>query len=144
MRRLTKRLDELPRPVAPQDQDGCEPSWWFYMMRVDRTELGATADEFAKPRSRPKALPAAAHYISTPIYQYPLFIDHSAFDARRPPVHAHRLQRRSNAPSPRQILETCVILAINEGYTDQDLEETVKGFERVVHWFQSKAIEEPP
>ena len=36
------------------------------------------------------------------------------------------------------ILNTCVVLAVNEAYSDQDLDDTVKAFERVVGYFQSK------
>jgi hypothetical protein len=61
------------------------------MLRVEPRSSGATADEFAKALAAEK-LPAAAHYIQRPIYQYPLFTDHSAFDARRSPVQADRLQ----------------------------------------------------
>ena len=36
------------------------------------------------------------------------------------------------------ILNTYAILAVNESYSDADLDDTVKAFERVVAWFQSK------
>jgi len=134
--RLTKRLSSFPGLLLPKIQAGCDPSWWFYMMRVEPKELGATADEFAKALQAEK-LPAAAHYIQRPVYQYPLFVDHSAYEHADHPFK--RIDYNSvKCPIAEQILDTCVILAINEGYTDQDLEETVKGFERVVHWFQSK------
>ena len=41
-------------------------------------------------------------------------------------------------PVAEAILETCAILAINEAYSDADLDDTVKAFERVVGYFQSK------
>jgi perosamine synthetase len=134
--RLTRRLSSFPGLSLPKTQEGCEHSYWFYMLRVQPKELGATADEFAKALAAEK-LPAAAHYIQRPIYQYPLFTDHSAFEHGD---HAFkRIDYKSvKCPVAEEILATCVIIAVNEGYTDQDLEETVKGFERVVHWFQSK------
>ena len=41
-------------------------------------------------------------------------------------------------PVAEDILNTCVILAVNENYTDQDLDETARGIERVVNHFLSK------
>ena len=41
-------------------------------------------------------------------------------------------------PTAEAILETCVILAVNEAYSDGDLDDTVKACERVVGYLQSK------
>jgi len=134
--RLSDRIGHFPGLLLPTAQEGCEHSWWFYMLRVDPQRLGANADEFTKALQAEK-LPVSAHYIQRPVYQYPLFIDHSAFEHGDHPYKA--IDYKSvHCPNAEKILETCVILAVNEGYTDQDLDETVKGFERVVHWFQSK------
>ncbi len=134
--RLTKRLANFPGLLLPKTTEGCEPSYWFYMMRVEPKTLGATADEFAKALQAEK-LPAAAHYIQRPVYKYPLFLNHSAFDHGEHPYKAVDYSS-VKCPVAEEILDTCVVVAVNEGYTDQDLDETVKGFERVVHWFQSK------
>ncbi|HEX8520613.1 MAG TPA: DegT/DnrJ/EryC1/StrS family aminotransferase [Tepidisphaeraceae bacterium] len=133
--RLTKRLASFPGLWLPKPSEGCEHSYWFYMLRVQR-ELGASADEFAKALAA-EGLPAAAHYIQRPLYHYPLFIDHSAFEHGEHPYKAVDY-KTVKCPVAEEILHTCVILQINEGYDDQDLDETVKAFERVVHWFQSK------
>ena len=134
--RLTKRLANFPGILLPRTQEGCEHSYWFYMLRAVPDELGASTDEFTSAL-KAEGLPVAAHYIQRPVYQYPLFTDHSAFEHGEHPYK--RIDYKNvKCPVAEKILETCVILSINEGYTDQDLEETVKGFERVVHWFQSK------
>ena len=47
-------------------------------------------------------------------------------------------KRHEGDPLACHLLNKCVVLAVNEAYSDQDLEETVKAFERVVGYFQSK------
>src|SRR5206468_9892435 len=46
--RLTKRLTGLPGVQLPLVQERGAHSYWFYMMRVDKGAMGASADEFAK------------------------------------------------------------------------------------------------
>jgi dTDP-4-amino-4,6-dideoxygalactose transaminase len=134
--RLTDRVKSLRGVHFPVAADRGSHSYWFYMMRVRPAELGANADGFAAAL-RAEGLPVSAHYIARPIYKYPLFVDHSAFERGH---HAYQridytAVKNDNAEA---ILDTCVVLAVNENYTDQDLDETARGFERVVGHFQSK------
>jgi dTDP-4-amino-4,6-dideoxygalactose transaminase len=137
--RLTKRLDGLPGLQLPLVQERGAHSYWFYMMRVDKPSLGAGADEFAKAM-RAEGVPTSAHYIARPIYRFPLFADHSAFARGGADAHPYgRVDyKKVSCPTAEAILDTCVILAVNEAYSDADLDDTVKAFERVVGYFQSK------
>ena len=134
---LTERLKgATPGVQLPVVQEGGTHTYWFYMMRVDAKALGASTDDFAAAL-RAEGLPANAHYIGKPIYKYPLFTDHSAFERGDHPYK--RVDYNAvKCPVAEQILDTCVVLAVNESYTDQDLDETVAGIERVVAHFQSK------
>jgi perosamine synthetase len=106
------------------------------MMRVDTKELGANADEFAAAL-KAEGLPAAAHYIAKPIQDYPIFQNHSAFERGEHPFSG-RDYSKEQTPIAREILDTCVIIHVNEAYTDQDLEETVVAVKRVAEWFHLK------
>ncbi|MEO6434725.1 MAG: DegT/DnrJ/EryC1/StrS family aminotransferase [Tepidisphaeraceae bacterium] len=135
--RLTDRLkNKTPGVQLPVVQEGGTHTYWFYMMRVEPEKLGANADEFAAAL-KAEGLPAAAHYIGRPIYKYPLFTNHSAFERGDHP-YKRVDYRQTKCPMAEAILDTCVVLAVNESYSDADLDDTVKGFERVVTWFQSK------
>jgi perosamine synthetase len=124
----------LPGVSWPRVTEGCDPSWWFFLFRVKAQEMGATADEVAAAL-KAEGVPVGAHYIGDPIYTYPIFRDHSAF-AHGPHPFAAREYRRGLCPTAEAILETCVILPVNEGYDEQDLEETVGAFEKVVGHFR--------
>jgi perosamine synthetase len=134
--RLTKRLKDLPGLQLPVVQERGTHSYWFYMMRVEPQTLGATADEFAAAM-KAEGVPCAAHYIGKAIYKYPLFTNHSAFEHGEHPYKRIDYTKVKNATAE-AILQTCVILSVNEAYSDADLEDTVKAFERVVGYFQSK------
>ncbi len=134
--RLTERLGKLPGVQLPRPTEKSTHSYWFYMMRVDKSQLGADADEFAKAM-KAEGVPTSAHYIGKPIYEYPLFVDHSAFDHGEHPFKAIDY-KKVKCETAEAILQTCVILAVNEAYSDADLDDTVKAFERVVGYFQGK------
>jgi perosamine synthetase len=133
--RLTAQLSDLPGLILPRPTPGCEHAWWFYMLRVEPGRLGANATDLAAAL-KAEGVPAAAHYIGRCVYEYPLFADHSAF-AHGPHPFASRTYAHGDCPEAEMILDTCVIIAINEGYTDDDLDDTVRAFRRVVGWYQS-------
>jgi perosamine synthetase len=133
---LRERLKSLPGITQPAITPGCEPSWWFYLMRVKEQELGATTDEFTAAL-KAEGLPVGAHYIGKCIYEYDLFTNHSAFD-HAPHAFVEREYRKGLCPVAEEILATCVMLSINEAYSNEDLNETAIGVERVVNWFRSK------
>ena len=104
-------------------------------MRVDKEKLCATTDEFTAA-VKAEGVPVSAHYIARPIYKYPLFVNHSAFERGDHPYKRvnYTQVKCENAEA---ILDTCVIMPVNEAYSDEDLEETAKAFEKVVAHFHS-------
>lgn len=141
--RLTERIENLPGVLVPKITEGCNPSWWFYMMRVDVNKLGAHADDFAQAL-KAEGVPAAAHYIKRCVGDYPLFADHMAF-TRASNRHSFSSYdyRANKCPVAQEILDTCVIVSVNEGYNDHDLDETVAAFERVVKWLGNHPSSHP-
>ena len=120
----------------PAATAGARHTYWFFMMRVDKEKLGASTDEFTAA-VKAEGIPVSAHYIARPIYKYPLFVNHSAFERGDHPYK--RIDyKQVKCPTAEAILDTCVILAVNESYSDEDLEETARGIEKVVGHFQGK------
>ena len=128
--RLHECLSDIRGLSRPQITRGCEHSWWFYMMRVVPEELGMSTDEFCN-RLKAKGVPAAAHYIGKPIQDYPLFQNHSAFAHGDHPF-SRRDYSKELTPVARQILDTCVVIHINEAYNDRDLECAVDAVKSAV------------
>jgi dTDP-4-amino-4,6-dideoxygalactose transaminase len=132
---LSARLEGTPGIALPEITPGCEPSWWFYLLRVTEA-LHADADAFAEALRR-EGLPASAHYIGQCVYEYPIFVEHSAF-ARAAHPFADRPYARGLCPTAEAILRTCVLLAVNEAYTRDDLDETARAIRRCASWFARK------
>jgi len=134
---LQAALTGLPGITLPTETPGCQSSWWFYLLRVQPATLGADADTFAAAL-RAEGLSASAHYIGQPIYEYPIFTEHSAFERGWHPYQEYTYTK-GLCPVAEAILDTCIMLPVKESYTETDLAETVVGIQRVVAWFHRNA-----
>ena len=135
---LTPALKRLPGITTPKLTPGADSSWWFYTIRVNEDALGASTDEVCEALQK-EGIPVAAHYIGRCVYEYPLFTEHSAF-AHAPHPYSERKYGTGLCPVAEQILKTCIILPINEGYTEQDLKETVHAYSKVFLHYGNKAV----
>jgi dTDP-4-amino-4,6-dideoxygalactose transaminase len=122
--RLHERLSGIAGLSLPKITAGCEHSWWFYVLRA------ADPDRFCGIL-KTQGVPCVAHYIGKPIQEYPLFQNHSAFDHGDHPF-SRRDYTKESTPIAKQILETCAIIHVNEGYTDDDLEHAVAAIKKAV------------
>jgi len=129
---LSNRLIGTPGLLLPRATEGCDHSWWFYLMQADDATQGVSADRLAQAMQA-EGLPVGAHYIGQPIYEYPLFVDHLAY-ARGSHPFSVRTYGPGLCPNAERILERCLILSIHEGYDDQDLEETAEGIRKAAQW----------
>ncbi|MCE5323275.1 DegT/DnrJ/EryC1/StrS family aminotransferase [bacterium] len=132
--KLNERLSDVKGIFTPKPTAGCDPSWWFYMLRIDPTAFKANTDEFAKALQA-EGLGAGAHYIAQCVYEYPIFADHSAFDHGDHPFSRVNYGK-GMCPMAESVLETAITLPVNENFTDKDLEETVEAIVKVADWFR--------
>jgi perosamine synthetase len=131
---LATQLGGTPGLALPQPTPGCTPSWWFYMFRV-APELRANADTFAAALQA-EGVRCGAHYIGSPVYRYPIFRDHSAFARGGHPYEA-RDYTREWCPVAEAILDTCVMITVNEAFTETDVREVAHAVRRAAAWFSS-------
>lgn len=128
-RKLSIGLKNIAGLSLPRVSEQCDPSWWFYLMRVNVAELTTDFDQITAAL-RAEGLPVGAHYIGTPIYQYPIFADHHAFDRAAHPFAA-RSYPKGLCPTAEAILDTCIMLPVNEAYSEEDLDQTVHAIHKV-------------
>ena len=120
-------------------QDGCSSSYWFYMIRVNEKELGASRDEFTKALVAEGIL-AAAGYIPCCVYQYDMFKNRTVYPGNTAypfdGTHGAPIEYKSgDCPIAEQILKTCIKLVVNEFHNDQDLADTVTAIKKVCAYF---------
>jgi dTDP-4-amino-4,6-dideoxygalactose transaminase len=134
---LTESLQGTPGISLPEATPDADPSWWFYLLRVRPEELGgADADRFTAALAA-EGVRAGAHYIGQPIYRYPLFRDHSAFAHGTPHPFGSMDYNSVHCPVAEAVLETGVMLPVNEAFTETDREEIAIAIRRVAAWFAS-------
>jgi dTDP-4-amino-4,6-dideoxygalactose transaminase len=133
---LTSGLTGVEGIALPQVLPGCEPSWWFYMLRVVPEVLHADADRMASVLQA-EGIHCGAHYIGQPIYRYPIFADHSAFSTTWHPYEVHEYSEEQ-CPVAEEILATCIMIPVNEAYTETDANEVVFGIRRAAAWLRSR------
>jgi dTDP-4-amino-4,6-dideoxygalactose transaminase len=134
---LGAQIGDVKGLELPRVTDGCEPSWWFYLMRVAPAALGADAETFAAAL-RAEGLPVSAHYTGQCVYEYPMFANHRAFDHGPPHPFAAQDYRKGLCPTAEAILETAVLLNIHEAYGDEELRQAVRAIRRVAQWFNER------
>jgi perosamine synthetase len=133
---LTAGISGIPGLRLPRTPEKGVSSAWFYLMRVSREEFKADADEFAAALQA-EGLPASAHYIGRCVYEYPLFLNHSAY-AHAPHPFAARDYAPGLCPAAEKLLSEAVLIHINEAYSEDDLKETVHGVRKVSEYFASR------
>lgn len=130
--RLSAALADTPGILLPEPTPGADPSWWFYMLRVDEAALGIDADAFVRCLAA-EGIRGGAHYIGTPVYGYPIFADHSAFRNGGHPYEG-RDYRAESCPEAVAILRTGIQLPANEAFTEDDAVQIAHGIDRLCRW----------
>lgn len=133
---LTRRLEGLEGVLPPLPTPGCNPSWWFYMLRIEPEILRVDTDEFAAGLVA-EGIPASAHYIGQCVYTYPVFTEHSAFERGGHPYQAVDYTK-TRCPGAEQVLATGVMLPAKEYFGQAELDDTARALERLAHWHSSR------
>jgi dTDP-4-amino-4,6-dideoxygalactose transaminase len=133
---INKGLAGVEGLALPEILPDCDPSWWFYLMRVVPNALNASADRFVEVLQA-EGINCGAHYIGQPVYRWPIFAEHSAFSATWHPYET-RDYSEERCPVAEEILETCVLLSVNEAYTERDADEVVLGIRRAAAWLRAQ------
>lgn len=139
--RLNAALEGIPGLYPHKVLDGCESSWWFYLLRVNEEELGTTRKEFVDAL-RAEGIVAQAGYIPSCVYQYDLFKNRNAYPGTHYPfdgTHGNPIEYNDgDCPNAEAILDTCVKLNVNEFHTEQDLQDTILAIHKVCAYYQSR------
>jgi dTDP-4-amino-4,6-dideoxygalactose transaminase len=140
--RITQGIKGLKGIYPPKITDGGESSYWFYMMRIDEKELGASRKEFSEALTA-EGVPNQAGYIPNCVYEYDLFVNKSAYLGTDCPFGCKHYGRdidyhKGLCPEAESILETAVKLNCSEFYTNQDADEVIEAIRKVHSYYISK------
>jgi len=134
--RITQGITGLPGIRPHQVDPGNECTYWFYMFRLEETELTCSRAEFSAALQA-EGIPNAPGYIPDVVYMQPLFRNHSAYKGSRFPFDLTGIQyERGLCPTAESILQTAVRIAVSEFYTDRDVEEIVEAIAKVARHYR--------
>ncbi|MBQ7033169.1 MAG: DegT/DnrJ/EryC1/StrS family aminotransferase [Clostridia bacterium] len=124
---ITEGIKNTPGLYPHKVLEGGKSSYWFYLMRIDEKELGATRTEFVEALVQ-EGVATGYGYIPEPVYDYEIFKDN--------PNCYHGV-----CPVAEEVIGDAVKIFVNEFYTEKDLEEVVRGINKVAAYFLERKKE---
>ncbi len=134
--KLNRALGKIPGILPHKITEGCESSYWFYLLRVDEKELGVNNKELAEALQA-EGIRASAGYIPSCVYQYDIFKNRTVYPGKTAYPLENIEYKTGDCPVAEEILDTCIYLQVNEFFTEQDLEDTIMAFEKVCSYFRA-------
>ena len=140
--KLTEGLKDIPGITPHLVKEGNKSSYWFYLARIDESELGIDTDTFVEALNA-EGVPCYRGYIPKCIYEYDMFKNKSAYKGTHAPWDSKYYGRDISyetglCPVAEEVLGSTIHINVNEFYTEQDLEDTIKAFKKVSDWFKNK------
>lgn len=136
-RRLIAGLSEI-RGIVPQKvPEGAVHSGFLFVVRVDPAVIAMPVAEFCRALEA-EGIPCEPNKVTggMPVYLYDVFQNRSAFPNSRLPfvskdLHSNISYPRGLCPRAEEAFAHTFNLGLNEFYTDQDVEEMVRGVAKV-------------
>lgn len=133
---ITRGISGMPG-IIPHDvraEDTC--TFWFYMLRIDESALNCTRDEFHLALES-EGIPNQAGYIPSVNYMTALFQKRQAYRNSHFPFDLTDISYPPGlCPVAENILLTAIRLQINEFYTEQDIQDMIRGIRKVVQYYK--------
>jgi perosamine synthetase len=133
--RITEGISGMQGIRPHKVTEGNESTYWFYMLRLDETELTCTREEFSKALAA-EGIPNQPGYIPDVVYMQPLFQNRQAYrDSHFPFELTGITYERGLCPNAEAILKSAVRIAVNEFFTERDIEDIIRGISKVAEHY---------
>lgn len=133
--RLNKSLEDIKGLYPMQVEDGSFCSYWFYLARLEEKEFGVSRNEFLDILNA-EGIPCGGSHTPTPLYGYGVFKNLNAFAGTQYPFKSRDFDSdysydNPDCPNSQAFLDKTVIITINEFYSDDDVEDICRAFEKI-------------
>lgn len=133
--RLTEGIRDLPGILPPKVPEGGWSSYWFYMFRLDESQLACTRDQFALAL-RGEGIPAIPGYIPRVLYLQKMFRERRAYPDSHFPFSLSGVSYEPGlCPVAERILETAIRLPVSEFFTEKDIDDMIRGIRKVALYY---------
>jgi dTDP-4-amino-4,6-dideoxygalactose transaminase len=140
--RITQGISGLPGISAHKVEEGNHCTYWFYMMRIDESQLTCTRKEFSDALAA-EGIPNQAGYIAAVMYMQPIFQKRQAYLGSNYPFDITGVTySEGDCPNAEAILSTAIRFGVNEFYTEQDIEDTIAAIRKVANHFAKVPVNE--
>lgn len=138
---ITRGIRGLPGIYPHKVIDGGKCSYWFYMFRINEKEAGVSRNDFSKALAA-EGVPNKSGYIPACVYEYELFLRKNAYPGSDCPFGCKHYGKgieyyKGMCPEAEDILDTSILVGVNEFYTDKDLEDMVNAIRKLSSYYQS-------
>lgn len=140
---LRKRMSAIEGIVPPWIHPKAEHSWWIFSFQIDEERLGCTTAEFAEA-IQAEGLPFGTGYAGgIPICMYPFLKERRAYGSGHfpwePPYGRNVEYREEDYPDTYWAQAHTFVTSWNEGFTEDDVDDIVRGLEKVTKYFLARA-----
>lgn len=112
----------------PKPKD-TRPNYWFCFVRLQKEKLRVKKETFAEAM-RGEGIPVGSHYV-IPMYENPFIRQRKTFGKSAYPWYPYGKEIAYQCPEAEKALSDHMTLPIHECWTDKEVEDTLKAFEKV-------------
>jgi perosamine synthetase len=132
---ITSGIQGLSGITPHRVTEGGICTYWFYMFLLNETELTCTREEFSRALGE-EGIPNSAGYIANVVYMQPLFQKRQAYlNSHFPFDLTGATYERGLCPNAENILRNAIRIPVNEFYTEQDIQDVIRGIRKVAHYY---------
>lgn len=139
--RLAVGLGQIPGIIPQKIPEGAEHSFFLFVVRLDPGRIKATVPEFCRALEA-EGIPCEPNKITggMPVYLYDVFQKRSAFPGSMLPFVSRDLRSEVSYPKglcpvAEEAFERTFNLNINEFYSNEDIDDMVKGVAKVAEYY---------
>lgn len=140
--RITNEISSIPGVYPPEILKGGKSSYWFYMFRIDESEMKVSRSEFSAALEA-EGIPNSEGYIPACIYEYDLLVNKNAFPESDIPFSINHSASeiryyKGMCPIAEEILATTIRVYINEFCTNDDITEIISAIKKVSEYYRNR------
>lgn len=139
--RLTTQIKDIPGLYPHRVLDDCKSSYWFYLGRMDPHVLEVTRDEFVKAVAA-EGVPITPGYIGKMVYEYPVFVNHHAFENCKFPwdeKYGRAIQYGQGlCPVAEEVEATSWRCPVTEFMSPKDIDDIAAALKKVAEFYKRK------
>jgi perosamine synthetase len=139
---LRQRISAIEGIIPPWIHPKAEHSWWIFSFQIDEQVLGCSVSEFTAA-IQAEGLPFSPGYAGgIPICMYPFLKERRAYGRSHfpwePPYGRGVEYRAEDYPDTYWAQANTLVTSWNEGYTEEDVEDIVRGLAKVCAYYRAR------